>query len=336
MDTIGQTTLPRVAVQHTSIHADIIIYLNDDSLYETGRVTIGRSQDIRPGSGAYAGRMLHWLGHPVQYYDKVGDDFFGEYTVRTLAQWGHDVSTIERYNGDSMVCVSIVDKETLGGTMFLTCPPEWQQTYSEAAELILSAGPTPHLTYFWSWFWSYDHRSLAGTPTSELTALAAGNSSWVFLDPNWKPAGRPPDGELAELRRSLAYVNVFKPNTRDAYLLTGKESPLESARVLGELGPETVVVTDGENGCWVAGTDVGGVAHVPTPGTSVRDTTGAGDYFGGALLHSLAIGNGSVESAAFATAAASFAIGLDSGEVLADHDEVLELGCRLLSRADIQ
>lgn len=323
-----------VAIQHPYLHPDLVVYLDEHAVFQPGTVSVGRAQDLRPGAGAYSGAMLHRFGHPVRYFDRVGNDLFGSYTLQRLRDWGHDVSGVVRYEGPSQVCTSIADAGTLGGTMVITYPSEWQQTFEQARDLVQAARGSPHATYLWSWFWSYAHLPLAGTPTSELVELAARDSSLLLLDPNWKPAGAPPTHELDQLRRGLQYVDILKPNIRDARLIGG-DLPLPAlVRSLLDLGAPLVVITDGERGCVAASRHEDGIVRIPTPALAVRDTTGAGDYFGGALMHAVSSGRGLVEAAAVATAASALAISRPQGSDLPAPEVVDDLSHTLLARTE--
>ncbi len=69
----------------------------------------------------------------------------------------------------------------------------------------------------------------------------------------------------------------------EANRLTGEPNPVDSARALLELGPQLVIVKRGSAGCLLL-TESSLEIMVGFPVT-LRDTTGAGDGFAGAVIY---------------------------------------------------
>jgi sugar/nucleoside kinase (ribokinase family)/ADP-ribose pyrophosphatase YjhB (NUDIX family) len=84
---------------------------------------------------------------------------------------------------------------------------------------------------------------------------------------------------------------------------TGLPDLRDAAQALLDLGPEVLVVTEGQRGCqvWTAAT------HFQVPGFTVKavDTTGAGDAFHGAFVHAMLQGWELARVATFANAVAA-------------------------------
>jgi ribokinase len=78
------------------------------------------------------------------------------------------------------------------------------------------------------------------------------------------------------------------------------------ATALGDAGVPSVVVTLGGAGAVVV--HDGAAHHVPAPAVSVRDTTGAGDAFVGALAARLATGDDLLAAARFAVRVAAHSV----------------------------
>ena len=106
----------------------------------------------------------------------------------------------------------------------------------------------------------------------------------------------------------LPYVDYFLPSApADTETLLGTTDPREAIALSRDKGPDTVAVTCGESGAVVAvGEDVFDVP-VRTPGPVV-DTTGAGDAFNGAFLHSLLTGRTPRDAATLGSIAAGLKI----------------------------
>jgi sulfofructose kinase len=111
--------------------------------------------------------------------------------------------------------------------------------------------------------------------------------------------GNHPRPDLEELLPLVNWLVVAAPFPV-AY--TGLSHP-EAARALLALGPEVLVITQGERGCQVwTGDD-----HFQAPGFAVQavDTTGAGDAFHGGFIYGMLQGWNLRRVAAFANAVAA-------------------------------
>ena len=112
----------------------------------------------------------------------------------------------------------------------------------------------------------------------------------------------------------LEYVDVLCPNKTEATALTGLSvDGIEGAEAAGrkilQFGVKTVVLTLGASGALLV--QEGGAEHIPSPTVTVRDTTGAGDAFVGALAYSLATGSCVTDAVKFANVAASISVTKD-------------------------
>jgi sugar/nucleoside kinase (ribokinase family) len=83
----------------------------------------------------------------------------------------------------------------------------------------------------------------------------------------------------------LADIDLLFPNREEAERMTGVSAPPQAAALLRTLGPKTVVIKLGSDGCYVASDE--GNTYVPAyPVHDVVDATGAGDAFCGGFLAS--------------------------------------------------
>ena len=94
-------------------------------------------------------------------------------------------------------------------------------------------------------------------------------------------------GKPAELRETLARVQVLLINDQEARELSGEWNLVRAARAIRALGPRTLVVKKGEHGVLMF-TDQGSFAAPALPLETVVDPTGAGDTFAGGFLGYLA------------------------------------------------
>ena len=94
-------------------------------------------------------------------------------------------------------------------------------------------------------------------------------------------------GKPAELRETLAKVQVLLINDQEARELSGEWNLVRAARAIRAMGPRTLVVKKGEHGVLMF-TDQGSFAAPALPLEHVVDPTGAGDTFAGGFIGYLA------------------------------------------------
>jgi ribokinase len=108
------------------------------------------------------------------------------------------------------------------------------------------------------------------------------------------------ENEAADLARQLS---LLEPSTS----LTPTEAARRLVGAISELVGD-VVVTLGGDGVLAFDAETGESFSLPAPAVKVRDTTGAGDTFCGALAAGLAAGEPLSAAARFAVAAASLSV----------------------------
>ncbi len=155
------------------------------------------------------------------------------------------------------------------------------------------------------------------TPDDVDPALVA-RAKAVLIDSHAIDAGI----YCAQVARELdkpVVLDLEKPNERNVELtslathpifplhfgqeLTGETEPEAICRAILGLGPETAIITMGDQGCVAVTSDE--THHVPAFKVDVVDTTGAGDVFHGAFAYGLALGKPLAENLRFASAAAA-------------------------------
>ena len=121
--------------------------------------------------------------------------------------------------------------------------------------------------------------------TRRAVELARARSTPVLFDPNHRP-GRWVDQDTGVgFARELAGLSTLvKANRAEAELITGIADPEASADALLDLGPEVVVITDGEGPVICRGACV--AEATPDPVETVSPL-GAGDAFMGSLIAGL-------------------------------------------------
>ena len=118
--------------------------------------------------------------------------------------------------------------------------------------------------------------------------------------------------ERESLLSLVKRVNLFVINDSEAEELTGEKNIILAGHKLREMGPKSVIIKKGEHGA-VLFHDEGLFALPAYPVTELRDPSGAGDSFAGALLGRLASRNRKdfpaiKEAMLYATATASLTV----------------------------
>lgn len=106
-----------------------------------------------------------------------------------------------------------------------------------------------------------------------------------------------------DLLALMPRVDLFLINDDEATQLTGEANPILAGRALLRMGPKQVVVKKGSHGALLFSGDGSLFALPAYPVTELRDPTGAGDSFAGALLGYLAA-TGDLSPASFRRAMA--------------------------------
>ncbi len=119
---------------------------------------------------------------------------------------------------------------------------------------------------------------------------------------------------LQDISDIMRFVDVLCPNQTEAQALTGQriwgmEDAKRAARQLMQHGVKNVVLTLGSAGALLVRN--GKEFHIPSPEVTVRDTTGAGDAFVGALAFSLASGCEILEAVQLSNCAAALSVTKD-------------------------
>jgi D-beta-D-heptose 7-phosphate kinase/D-beta-D-heptose 1-phosphate adenosyltransferase len=107
-------------------------------------------------------------------------------------------------------------------------------------------------------------------------------------------------------------ATVFKPNRRELEAALGAavnvDEPGTMTRTLSRLGVEHILLTLGDKGMALFGTD-GELARIPTVAREVYDVVGAGDTVSAYLATMLAAGANVIEAALAANLAAGIEVG---------------------------
>lgn len=257
-----------------------------------GETVLGADYMEGPGGkGSNQAVAAARLGASARFIGRIGDDRFGTAATELWAEEGVDwaaVTVDERdHTGVGLITV------TEDGENAITVAPGANEAFTsehvtEAAERIRTADVL--LTQL----------EIDQAPVMKALEIARKHGVETVLNP--APA-RSLSDDL------LTHVDVLVPNETEAKRLAGYDPdatvpPETLAAEVHSRGPDTVVLTLGEDGVLVRAEST---THLPAAAVEIRDTTGAGDAFCGALAVERGRGMSLVQAAGFARTAAGLA-----------------------------
>ena len=236
------------------------------------------------------------LGHRSAVVTKVGSDGFGTYVREALAGFGVDA----RFVGtDPTLRTPVVFCELFPPDSFPLLfyrEPKAPDLNITREELDLDA--IARVPILWT-----SGTALSDEPsrTATLAALAAARGRTIHdLDFRYH-AWREPSEARTTAAAALAHARVAVGNLDEVEMATGTRDPDGAAERLLEMGPELAIVKQGPRG--TLGRSRAERVEVPAVEVAVVNGLGAGDAFGGALVHGLLRGWDLTRTLTFANAA---------------------------------
>jgi 5-dehydro-2-deoxygluconokinase len=213
---------------------------------------------------------------------RTGRDPFGRYVHRALRDFGVDD-----------VFVTEVDGPPTPVTFCEIFPPDdfplYFYRYPTAPDLMIEARELPldairEASVYWA----------TVTGLSQEPSRAAHFAAWqarerrphTVLDLDYRPMFWPDRSEAAvQVGKALDHVTVAVGNREECEVAVGETEPQRAADALLERGVELAIVKQGPRGVLAATADER--VEVPPFPVTVVNGIGAGDAFGGALVHGL-------------------------------------------------
>jgi sugar/nucleoside kinase (ribokinase family) len=218
------------------------------------------------------------LGGTSAVVSKTGTDAFGQFIKDELERHRVDTNYLVQ-DPNSHTSVVFVSRTTGTPDFMALRDADYALAPSEVPEEAIARARIVHASTFAL------SREPCRSAVSKALRLAHRQGKIVSLDPNYSPRIWPDYEEAQQVVRSLCrYVTVIKPSLDDASRFFGPEhAPEHYIRMFHELGPETVILTMGEEGVLSSyqGQIVG---HIPVQPVEVVDATGAGDAFWAGFL----------------------------------------------------
>ncbi|OQD48197.1 aminoimidazole riboside kinase [Enterobacter cancerogenus] len=254
----------------------------------------GRLLQCPGGAPANVAVGIARLGGKSAFIGRVGDDPFGRFMAKTLADERVDVKhmRLDPAHRTSTVVVDLDDHGERSFT-FMVRP---------SADLFLESGDLP--TFRAGEWLHVCSIALSAEPSRSATFQAMDAirkaGGYVSFDPNIRPDLWPDENALRRcLEQALQSADVVKLSVEELAFLTGDADVQAGLNTLMQRCPaRQVLVTQGKEGviAWHEGT----VKHYPATPVKCVDTTGAGDAFVAGLLYGLAAGQELVPAIALA------------------------------------
>jgi sugar/nucleoside kinase (ribokinase family) len=236
---------------------------------------------------------------------KVGNDLFGDFIRRDLAQKRVDVNGITRsaaYGTSKTVILPVTGEDR-----------RYVHTFGANADFCASDVDRAQLSRA-RVFYVGGYRVLPGlnqAGLSELFQLARAHGAQTVLDVV-VPAGS--SASLDALADVLPHVDYFLPNDEEAERLTGESEPRRQAQRFLDAGCGAAVITLGQRGVLLMNRQQ--TIQANTFAVDVIDASGAGDAFAGGFIAGLLEGWDVARTVRFASAigaSACTALGCNAG-----------------------
>ncbi|RAW46939.1 carbohydrate kinase [Halorubrum sp. 48-1-W] len=268
------------------------------------------------GAPANVAVGLARLGEPPSFWTRIGDDPFGDYLARTLAEAGVREDLIER------------DPDADTALVFVSLDPDADRAFSfhrnGTADTRMQPGTVGDGTLAETEWVHAGGVVLADEPsrTATFDLLSRANDvddAVVSFDPNARPELFEGVDFVDSCRRAFELADVVKATAEDL-VAAGIADPTADdgdapalASAVCDRGPHTVLLTRGADGALARATPEAPwnptdeplvVEHGGCPVDPV-DTTGAGDAFTAGAITALSAGESLSEAVAFANAVAA-------------------------------
>ncbi len=223
-------------------------------------------------------------GHTAALITRVGRDAFGRYVRQEAERLGVDPAYITAIEGDGPP-TPVTFCEVFPPDDF----PLYFYRYPIAPDLLIEAADLPvedirAARVYWS---TVTGLSQEPSRTAHFAAWEArGRRTHTVLDLDYRPMfWAHPDEASEQVGKALEHVTVAVGNREECEVAVGETDPQRAADALLERGLDLAIVKQGPKGVLAASRDER--VEVPPFPVEVVNGLGAGDAFGGALVHGL-------------------------------------------------
>ena len=274
------------------------------------------------GSAANVAVAAARLGHSAALVSRTGNDPFGTFVTRSLAELGVDPVYVTT---DPSLPTPVTFCEIFPPDHF----PLYFYRYPQAPDLRVSPEEVPPVAVRESRLFWTTLTGLSAEPSRTAHATAwemRERTGHTVIDLDYRPMFWRAESEATRAAAdALAASTVAIGNLDECRVAVGTGDPESAAAALLERGVEIAIVKQGPKGV-LAVTAAGDRVEVPPVPVQVANGLGAGDAFGGAVCHGLLSGWDLERTVRFANAAGAIvASRLECSTAMPTEDEVLDL-----------
>ncbi|MDR2499532.1 MAG: carbohydrate kinase [Treponema sp.] len=264
---------------HVCALGELLIDFTPSGVTDQGIALFGRNPG---GAPANALAMINKLGAETVFIGKAGDDPFGRFLGKTLAEAGIDTAGL------------VLDPAYLTTLAFVQLSACGDRSFSfyrrEGADLMLAWDEVDRRAIDGAKLFHFGSVSLTGQPcrdtVHEAVCYAQSKGLVISFDPNYRPLLWESEGAAkTEISGLLDKTDILKVSEEEMALLAGETDLERGAALLAEKGPAIVLVSLGAHGAYYR--CAAGSGLLPAYEVQTIDTTGAGDAFLGAALFRL-------------------------------------------------
>lgn len=226
-------------------------------------------------------------GHHVALVTKVGNDPFGRFVHAESARLGIDPRFISTIDGDGPP-TPVTFCEIFPPDNF----PLYFYRYPAAPDLLLTEADLPldeiaSAPVFWATVTGMSQEP--SRATHFVAWQRRGRRSHTVLDLDYRPMfWDDPAQASTQVARALEHVSVAVGNAEECFVAVGERDPQRAADALLERGLDLAIVKQGPKGVLAATAEER--IEVAPHWVEVVNGLGAGDAFGGGLIHGLLSG----------------------------------------------
>lgn len=223
------------------------------------------------------------FGAKTAMIGKVGSDAFGRLLIKTLKGAGIDTRGM-LVSDDVFTTLAFVTLDDSGDREFSFARKPGADTQLRFDEIDLGVIDTSKVLHFGTLSMTNEP---ARDATYKVVEYAAGRGKLISFDPNLrKPLWDDLDEAKRQMLWGLRHADIVKISDEETEFLFSL-APEEAAKhIIDSFGVRLVYVTCGAEGCFYRTKTASGFVKALS-GIAVKDTTGAGDIFGGSAMYGL-------------------------------------------------
>ncbi|MHA2035739.1 MAG: carbohydrate kinase family protein [Promethearchaeota archaeon] len=241
------------------------------------------------------------LGLSSGMITKVGDDFFGQFLIKTLKDEQIDISQIKVTNEYKTALAFVGLDETKS--------PRFSFYRSSCADIMLNENEIDEDYIKSGKLLMCGTVSMADEPARsaifKAIEYAKKHGLQVACDPNLREDLWHFNDPLEHIFKVLQNTDIFLPSISEAELITGEKGEKAFEAIL-ELGPSIIGITHGAEGSTILTKD--GKFSAPSYEVEVVDTTGAGDAWAAGIITGILTNMRMSEIPSFANAVSALKI----------------------------